>query len=366
MWRRRIEPSFLAEIVPPRGLEGSMSAARGMLVALSGESFSLEIALGGSGRAGTSGWRPLTDWSARCAAARAYPQAAVEDPDHDPAAVAPGEHAVAVELQPAAEAALPLRPDWRDERDPLAGSSLPPSPRATSASSAASRSARLRDGRPTGSAGARNSLAARAGSTSAARRASLAPLVAVMALGAAVLQGWRWYEAGEWASLGMASAAGLVGVPLLGRVAMRLLRRPEPLPRSAVAAKLAARWSRRASKCAHAGATRTAPRPGAAGGGRLRRVRRCRGRRSAERPSPTPDQRSGSPPLAAVEHAPRRPRSGTCRSETDAPGNVRRTTAQRLAPAPGHATRGVRVGVSSAGPGGRPSTCRRRCCTATT
>ncbi len=47
MLRRLSDPSFVAEIVPSRGLEGSMSAARGMLGALAGEVFALDLALTG-------------------------------------------------------------------------------------------------------------------------------------------------------------------------------------------------------------------------------------------------------------------------------------------------------------------------------
>jgi len=349
MWRQRLEPSFVAEIVPPRGLESSMSAARGMLGALSGESLSLEVALGRLG----------PRWYVRVATAyglervlrqlrAAYPQAVVEDPEHDPVVVAPGEHTVAVALQPASDPALPVRLDWRGERDPLAGIiaaaepvgderivcrlSLRPAPR------------READG-----------IRRREEQPGYARRehergssVSLTPLVAVMALGAAGLQGWRWYEAGEWALLGMAGAAGFVGAPLLGTLTMRLLRSHEPLPRSAVAAKLAAPLvAARLEALAYGGdrerlralalqaAAGYAAYDDAAGGG-LRSGPVRTDRRSSSRHSLL----FSTAEAAALWHLP---------DAADAPGKVRRTTAQRLAPAPGHAAHGVRVGVSSAG-----------------
>src|SRR5690606_28989864 len=136
----------------------------------------------------------------------------------------PGEQAVAVELHPATEAALPLRLDWRNERDPLAGvlASVDPAPGErivcrlvlTPAPSNSAHGVRRREEQP-----------------AYARRAyergpsvSLAPVVAFMALSAVGLQGWRWYEAGEWAWLAAAAGASFVAVPLLGAVAMRLFR----------------------------------------------------------------------------------------------------------------------------------------------
>ncbi|MGD9957123.1 MAG: hypothetical protein AB7V23_13750 [Candidatus Nanopelagicales bacterium] len=99
-----------------------MSAARGMLGALSDHAIALEVVLGTGGPRWYVRASDASTLERALAQLRAaYPQAAVEEPGDDPAAVTPGEQAITVELQPAADTALPLRLDWRHERDPLAG-----------------------------------------------------------------------------------------------------------------------------------------------------------------------------------------------------------------------------------------------------
>ena len=355
MPRRRPESLFLAEVVPPRVLEASRGAARAMLGALAGESISLEVAVSGEGPR----WyvRSLSEAGLERALSQlhaAYPQAAVArlSPhrfDLDPATALTGEQLIAVELLPSGEAILPLRTDWRNERDPLAGVLAGVAP-----ASGERIVCRLTFGpAPRGAAdGVRRRIAPdrRRGADDRRQSApSALPLVAALAIGAAGLQGWRWYEAEAWLHLASAGAATLVGVPLLGALALRLLRRPEPLPPSVVDQKLAAplfaarleviavggrdssvrRLESLAAQAAAAYETYDDP----AGGGLrahdprpLRRV--ARGRfplllNAAE--------------LAALWHLP---------DQADGPDGVRRTTAKRFTPAPGHATRGVRVGVS--------------------
>lgn len=350
MWRRRPERSFVAEIVPSRGLQGSMSAARGMLGALASESLSLEVTATSSGprwyvRADDAGGLERTLAQLRAA----YPQAVVETIAHDSAHVASGEQAVTVELRPTTDTALPLRLDWRNERDPLAGVVAAVEPEGDervvcrlSLSPAPSRSAdriRRREEQP---AYARRDYE-RGSST------SLAPIVAFMALGATGVQGWRWYEGGEYALLGAAGVAAFIVLPFLGAIAMRLFRGREPLPRAAVAAKLGAplvsaglsvdaigpdRERIRAlalqvaagyaayDDTAGGGLRGSAPRYGRSGG---------RGRRQLL---------LSTAEAAALWHLP---------DAADAPPQVRRTTARALAPAPGHVMHGIRVGISSVG-----------------
>lgn len=178
---------------------------------------------------------------------------------------------------------------------------------------------------------------------------SLGPIVALMALGAGTLQAWSWYEAGEWALLAFAAVASLVIVPLLGAVAVRLFRRREPLPRAAVAAKLGAPLvsarlevlavgpdrERLEWLAAQVGAAYSAYDEAAGGGLRAGPPRHVRRRERGRFPLLL-----STAEAAALWHLP---------DALDAPPRVRRTTAQRLAPAPGHATQGVRVGVSPVG-----------------
>ncbi|GMU40683.1 MAG: hypothetical protein AMXMBFR23_15490 [Chloroflexota bacterium] len=350
MWRRRTDAHPLAEIVPPRALEASMSAARGMLGALSGDALELEVVVG------TGGPR----WYVRAADAStleralaqlraAYPQAAVEQSADDPAQIQPGEHAINVELRPAADPALPLRVDWRYERDPLAGV-------LTAVDPAAGERIVCRLSLAPGSPREADRIRRREEQPTYARReyergtpGSLGPIVALMALGAGGLQAWTWYGAREWALLGAAAAGGLVVLPLLAAAAVRLFRGKEPLPRTVVATKLAAplvsaRLSvtacgpdpqRLRALVAQVASAYSAYDDASGGGLRAGPPRRTDGRGRGRYALVL-----STAELAALWHLP---------DAADAPPRVRRTTAQRLAPAPGHASHGVRVGVSPAG-----------------
>ncbi|MEZ4503962.1 MAG: type IV secretion system DNA-binding domain-containing protein [Dehalococcoidia bacterium] len=355
MPRRRPESLHLAEVIPPRALESGIRAARAMVAALADESLSFEIAVNTDGprwyvraRSETGLERALSQLHG------AYPQAAVAHlaphrADLDPALALSGERAVAVELLPSREAALPLRTDWRNEHDPLSGVIAAVTP-----VEGERVIYRLALGpAPGGAADAvrRRIAPDRRRGTDDRRQAapSALPLVAALALGAAGLQGWRWYEAEEWLRLASAGTAALVGVPLLSALAMRLLRRPELLPPSVVDQKLAAplfsarldviavgdrgtsvgRLESLAGRAAAAYRAYDDPEGGGLRGGGPRPLRPVsRGRlplllNAAE--------------LAALWHLP---------DQTDGPGGVRRTTAKWAPRAPGHATRGVRVGVS--------------------
>jgi len=348
------EFAHAAEIVSPRGLEASMSAARGMLAALAGESASLDVVIAPGGprwyvRAATAGGLERALAQLRAAYAQAMVEPCSGSDGADPALRAPREHAVVVALQPRAETALPLRTDWRNERDPLSGvvASVEPlaGERVICHLSLAPSKPRLADG-----------IRRRQEQPGSARREydrasgpSLMPLVALMGLGAAVLQGWQWYRAQEWELLAASGAGGLIGLPLLAAIAMRLLRRPEPLAARTVEAKLAAplvaaslevaAFSPDATRArALAGQVAAAYRAydDAAGGGlRPASARRLDTRRRGKRPLLL-----NTAEAAALWHLPEAP--GT-------PQGVRRTTARRLPPAPGHAVDGIRVGVSPVG-----------------
>jgi hypothetical protein len=355
MPRRRPESSFVAEVIPPRALESGMGAARAMVAALAGESLSLEIAVSADGprwyvrsRSEAGLERALSQLQA------AYPQSAVAHlaphrVDLDHALALSGERAVAVELRPVNEVALPLRTDWRNEHDPLSGVIAAVGP---SGGERIVYRLALRPG-PHGAADSvrRRIAPDRRRGTDDRRQAapSALPLVAALAIGAAGLQGWRWYEAEEWLRLGGAGVATLVGAPLLGALAIRLLRRPEPLPPGVVDQKLAAplfaarleviavggretsvgRLESLTAQAATAYGAYDDPAGGGLRGGDRRPLRPvARGRlplllNAAE--------------LAALWHLP---------DQADGPGTVRRTTAKQVPRAPGHAMRGVRVGVA--------------------
>lgn len=348
MFRRPPEPAAVAEIVSPRVLEESTAAARGMLAALAADTFSLEVVTTAAGprwfvRAGTE-----QDLSRILAQVQvAYPQAVIE-----PATDAPGidraDTTVAVPLRAATDPGLPLRFDWRRDRDPLAGVvgavepgdgervicrlDLAPAPR-----DAAER-IRRREERP-----ARASERPYSGSS-----ASLTPLVAFMALAVVGFRAWQWYEEGAWALLAAAGVAVFVAVPLLGAVAMRLLRGAEPIPRQVVAAKVGAPLftarlavlavgsdrDRSRALAMHMAAAYAAYDDAAGGGLKPAKRRADHGRRGA------PTLLLNAAEAAALWHLP---------DAVGAPPSVRRTGASRLAPVPGHADSGIRVGQAPSG-----------------
>ena len=359
MLRARAEHSYLAEVVAPRGLEASIGAARGMLSALAGERLCLEIATDSGGprwyvRSATEAAleRALTQLRA------AYPQVAIERmapnrPDLDPAEVLGTERAVVVELQPSAEFALPLRTDWRSEPDPLTGVLASTAPQ-----DGERVVCRLNLGPASGRAADRIRRRAEPDrrlqrESERQRGPSVLPLVGLLAVGAVGMQAWRWFVEGEWALLAAGAAGVLVALPLAGALVSRMLRRPEPLTSSVVEHKLgsplvAASLEVRAigghrsdTDRLHRVATEAATAYGAyddaAGGGlrpmRPRSVRRARGRLPLL---------LNTTELAGLWHLP---------DQEGTPAGIRRTTAQRLAPAPGHAGRGARVGVADAGGG---------------
>ena len=251
-----------------------------------------------------------------------------------------------VELGPGTDPALPLRSDWRHDPDPLAGLvagitheagervicrlTLGPAP-----------------GRAASGVRRRTAAAGRPGrDVPPPQGPSPLPIAGLLAVVVGCLQGWRWYEAGEWPLLVAGGIGAFVGIPLAAALAMRIGRRPEPLPAPLVEQKLAAPLVAarlevlaigtdvgRLPLLAAVTAARYAAYDDVAGGGL--------------RPGAPRTPRPGAPgrlPLllntdevAGLWHLP---------DHAGAPPRVRRTSAQRLAPAPGHAARGARVGVS--------------------
>ena len=354
MTRTHAEHSHVAEVVPPRDLEASIGTARGMLRALAGEAITLEIASGTDGprwylRAATREdlERGLDQLRAAYAQASSEPVAEGQ-PELDPAHLLKAERAVVVELGPGTDPALPLRSDWRHDPDPLAGLVAGITPEAGERVIC-----RLTLGPAPGRAATgirrRAAAAGRPGrDVPPPQGPSPLPIAGLLAVTAGGLQGWRWYEAGEWPLLVAGGIAAFVGIPLAAALAMRIGRRPEALPAPLVEQKLAAPLvaarleviaigadARRLPLLAAGTAGRYAAYDDVAGGGL----------RPAAPRTPRTGTRGRLPlllntdELAGLWHLP---------DQAGAPPRIRRTSAQRLAPAPGHATRGARVGVSDA------------------
>ncbi len=278
------------------------------------------------------------------------------------------EQAAIVELQPSARDVLPLRSDWRNAPSPLVGVLARAAPRGDERVVC-----RLTLGpAPGGAAGRIHRRAAPAG---APRREpagqpgpSALPLVGALAIAVAGLQGRQWYLDGEWPLLVAGGACVFVGLPLAGALAVRMLRSPDPLPPRVVEQKLgsplvAARLEVHAIGVHGSDpdrlrllATETAAAYGAydSAGGGLRPAAPRPPRRRPDRKLPL---LLNTAELAGLWHLP---------DQAGAPAGIRRTTAQRLPPAPGHAVHAARASaprMRTARP--LPSTCPRRSCTAT-
>ena len=240
------EHSHVAQVVPPRDLEASIGTARGMLRALAGEPITLEIT------GGTDGPR----WYLRAASRAgleqgleqlraAYPQARSEplaegQLELDPARLLAGERAVVVELGPGTDPALPLRSDWRHDPDPLAGLVAGITPEAGERVICRLTLGPAPD-RAASGIRRRTAAAGRPGrDVPPPQGPSPLPIAGLLAVVVGGLQGWRWYEAGEWPLLVAGGIAAFVGIPLAAALAMRIGRRPEALPAPLVEQKLAA------------------------------------------------------------------------------------------------------------------------------
>ncbi len=350
------ESSHLAEIVPPRDLDGGIASARGMLGALAGERLTLEIAMGPAGprwyvRGGSGEGleRALAQLRAAYPQARAEPVPA-ERSDLDPVRLLGAERSAVVELRPSSRDVPALRSDWRGEPSPLTGVLARAAPEGDERVVC-----RLAIGpAPRGAAGRIERRAERPGraqrDSAGPPGPSPVPIAAALAVAVAGLQGWQWYSAGEWLPLLAGAACLFVALPLAGAIAMRLLRSPEPLPPRVVEQKLASPLLQARLEVHAIGgrgsepdrlrllASETARAYGAydAGGGGLRPSAPRPPRRRPERKLPL---LLNTAELAGLWHLP---------DQAGAPGGIRRTTARRLPPAPGHGARGARVGVSDA------------------
>ena len=250
MRRHPDRATILYELFPSRWDDDPVSRARTVFAGLAGvQGFALEWTATKSGlrfhvRAADNGSAAAVLGQIRAA----YPQAdfdavPVEGRPHlDPLHVAGHELASVVELRLDRDAALPLDTDAR-HGEPLTGVlaaavaaargdvrvvgqvvvGLPPRPGwATGVQARASRSSqRLPVERPE------------------AGTASLLPFVALAGVGAAGMQGYAWYQAGDYLPLFAAGSVATVGLPIGAFVWSRVLRSREPLTAMLAEQKLA-------------------------------------------------------------------------------------------------------------------------------
>ncbi|MDP2674619.1 MAG: hypothetical protein Q8Q00_06910 [Dehalococcoidia bacterium] len=249
MSKRPHDPPLLVEVIPSRWDDEPIPRAQSALSGLAGvDSLSLEFAATDEGlrfyvRAGSA--TVMEHVQAQLGAA--YPQAGLREiptadrPDLDPAWRAEGEETAAIELRLRHGPNLPVASDWHRRVDPLKG--------VLAAASVVLEGERVicqlvLAPAPSGWAdGLRSRLVVpQAGvphRTEAGPTQDILPFVALFGIGAAGLQGYRWYQAGDFLPLVGMSAAGLVGLPLAAALAARFTAGRQPMARELVDDKLA-------------------------------------------------------------------------------------------------------------------------------
>ncbi len=232
MWRKTPEdPPLLVEVIPSRWDDEPIVRAQSMLAGLAGvDGVSLEFAATAGGlrfyvRAASAEVMERV----RAQLGAAYPQAGLreipagERPDLDPAWQAHGEQMAGVELRLRRGRDLPLASDWHRRADPLKG--------VLAAASSAREGERVvcqLAVAPAPSAwadGLRSRVAEpRAGAwhrSETAPTQEIIPLLALFGIGAAGVQGYLWYQSGDFLPLAGMGAAGLFALPLAAAVASR-------------------------------------------------------------------------------------------------------------------------------------------------
>src|SRR3990170_867445 len=241
-------PPLLAEVIPSRWDDEPIVRAQSMLAGLAGvEGVSLEFAANADRlrfyvRAGSASVMERV----RAQLGAAYPQAGLREipaddrPDLDPAWQAQGEEAAGVELRLRRGRDLPLASDWHRRADPLKG--------VLAAAASAGDGERVvcqlvLSSAPAGWAdGLRARVAEpRAGTSHRSETAptqEILPLLALFGIGAAGVQGYLWYQSGDFLPLAGVGAAGLFALPLAAAVASRLATGRQPLAGGLVEEKL--------------------------------------------------------------------------------------------------------------------------------
>ncbi len=231
--RHRPTPVLL-EVTPSRWDDEPIARARSALSGLTslGGTMSLEFA-------GTSdAVRFYVRASSRALAERvqaqlgaAYAQAAIREvsihnhPQLDPMFTSPAEQVACAVLRLDRDASLPLRSDWRHERDPLAGAlaataALGPGERVVSQIMLSAAPVAWGDQ-------LRSRLVTSDDRSWRPREASpvqeVVPFLALFGIGAIGLQAYDWYQAGQIAYLAGAGAAAVAELPVAALVASRFL-----------------------------------------------------------------------------------------------------------------------------------------------
>lgn len=231
--RRRPTP-VLFEVIPSRWDDEPITRARSMLSGLTslGGSLSLEFAGTNDGvrffvRASS---RQLGD-QVQAQFGAAYPQAAIREvsihnhPELDPMFTNPAEQVARAVLRLDRDASLPLKSDWRYERDPLAGAlaaaaSTGPGERVVSqiilSAAPVAWGDRLRSRLVTS-----DDRSWRGRETSPVQE--VVPFLALFGIGAIGLQVYDWYQAGQIAYLIGAGASAVVGLPVAALIASRFM-----------------------------------------------------------------------------------------------------------------------------------------------
>jgi hypothetical protein len=231
---RRKPTPVLFEMTPSRWDDDPIARARSAFSGLTsvGRSLSLEFA-------GTNGSlrfyvrassRELGD-SAKALLGAGYPQAVMREvpihshPERDPLFAGPADPVARSALRLDRNPSMPLRSDWRHERDPLSGplacaTSLADGERIVSQLILTAAPVAWGDR-------LRSKLILRDDRTWRGREASpvqeIVPLVALLGVGAVGFQAYNWYQAGQFGYLMGAGAAAAAGVPVAALVAGRFV-----------------------------------------------------------------------------------------------------------------------------------------------
>jgi hypothetical protein len=242
-------PPLLVEVIPSRWDDEPIVRAQAMLAGLAGVGgVALEFAATpGRLRFFLRGGSAMTMERVRAQLGTAYPQAGLRAiptrgrPDLDPAWEAQGEEAAAVELRLRRGRDLPLASDWHRRADPLKG--------VLAAAASAREGERvvcqlLLASAPSGWADGLRSRVAEPrrgawGRSEPAPTQEILPLLVLFGIGAAGVQGYLWYQSGDFLPLAGMGAAGLLALPLAAAVASRLAAGRQPLAGELVEEKLA-------------------------------------------------------------------------------------------------------------------------------
>lgn len=230
--RRRPAP-ILFEVTPSRWDDDPITRARSALAGLTSLGGSLSLEFAGTSDAVRffvrASSRPLAH-RVQSELGAAYPQADIREvskqnhPEMDPLFASPAERTASVLLRLDRDSSLPLRSDWRHERDPLSG------PLATAASFDAGErivSQIILSAAPVAWGDRLRSRLMAIDDRWRGREASpvqeVVPFLALFGMAAVGLQAYDWYQSGQITYLLGVGAAAAVGLPLAALVAGRFM-----------------------------------------------------------------------------------------------------------------------------------------------